>query len=875
MIRFALSLSFFLLFIFLSSQLHAQISDNFSDGDFTANPAWQGATANFIVNAAGELQLNAPDAGNSVLAVQGNITDSSIWTLDFRMAFAPSNLNLLRIYLLSDQATLLNAKAYYLEIGEVGSADALRFFRQDGTTSTLLAAGTAGLVGTDPVDIKLKMKRTSTGLWTLEAGKQGSPLEAQFTVGDATYKGGTDRFFGFYCLYSATRKNLFYFDNISILPDLPDTQAPKLLSASAGSATLVNVVFDETLEASSAENVANYNINNGVGAPASASLQADKKTVQLGLNTGLAGGNYVLQTSGIQDLAGNAGAAQTANFSFVNLGTASEFDILINEIMADPSPTAGLPEVEWIELYNRSTKTIALNTLRIDDAGTPQTLPAYNLLPNSYVILATPTSAAALSPLFANTLSVNGFPSLNNDGDVLSLTTASGALIDRVAYSINWHDNTDKKNGGWSLERINPNTPCLGSENWRSCPLVPGGTPGAANAALNLSQDVTAPVLLSAFPESATSISLVFSEGLDRTSAGNLAGYSLTPARLIAGATQSATDRRVVTLQLSEALESGQVYQLVASQLVTDCSGNPVQVSGPQIQVGLPETPARGEVLANEILCNPASGGARFVEYVNVSKKIFSLEYFFLANFNGGADVRPIQQKRLFFPGEFLVFTSNPSDIISRFDSIHPSQVLFLSGPSYSDKSDNLTIYWSNSGQTVILDSLNYSDDWHNALFSIGDREGVALERIRTDVPTNLASNWTSASPIRTGAPGTPTLPNTQQRNAIPAITDLIQLPNKRLSPDDDGYEDFLDILYVVPETGYAATVTVYDADGTPVKRLVRQSLIGTEGNLRWDGDSDEGTRVRPGIYILYFEIFNPDGSVKHEKKTVSVVKKF
>lgn len=875
MIRTALFLSLSLVFVCRAAVLNAQIIDNFADGNFTTDPVWEGASANFIVNAAGELQLNAPDAGTSALAVQGNITDSTIWTLDFRMAFAPSTSNLLRIYLMADQASLLNSNAYYLEIGENGSADALRFYRQDGASSTLLATGILGLVGTDPVAVKINMKRSPAGLWTLEAGPQGGSLQPQFSFTDATYKGGQTRYFGFYCLYSATRKNLFYFDNISILPDLPDTNAPTLLSVNADNATVLTAVFDEDLEKASAENPANYSIDNGVGAPASASLQADQKTVQLNLSNALASGNYKLEISGIKDLAGNASPIQTAPFSFVNVEPAAEFDILINEVMADPAPSAGLPEVEWIELYNRSSKTIALNTLRIDDGGTAQALPTYNMLPNTYVMLATPASAAILSPLYPNTLTVNAFPSLNNDDDVLTLSTSAGAIIDRVGYSINWHDDAGKKNGGWSLERINPTTPCLGSENWRSCPVLPGGTPGAVNAALSLTPDATQPSLLSAFPESATTVLLTFSEGLDKVNANNVAGYSFEPTLDLLSATQSNTDRRIVTLQLGTSLQAGQVYKLTVNQLITDCAGNSIPANSPEIRVGLPEIPAVGDMVANEILCNPLSGGSRYVEYVNVSKKIFSLEKFYLANFNNGSDIEPILLKRLVFPDDYVVFTANPDDIISRYDGILPEQVLSLSGPSYGDDADNLTLYWSNNGQTVVLDSLNYTDDWHNALYSISDREGVALERIRTDQPTNLATNWTSASPIRTGAPGTPTLPNSQQLNTVPANADLIQLPVKRLSPDDDGREDFLDILYVVSSTGFAASVTIYDADGSPVKRIVRQELVGTEGSLRWDGDSDEGIRVRPGIYILYFEIFHPDGTVKHEKQTVSVVKKF
>ncbi|HPA31685.1 MAG TPA: hypothetical protein PLV14_08820, partial [Bacteroidia bacterium] len=47
----------------------AQITDNFSDGDFTANPAWSGDNSQFIVNASQQLQLNSTGAATSYLAL--------------------------------------------------------------------------------------------------------------------------------------------------------------------------------------------------------------------------------------------------------------------------------------------------------------------------------------------------------------------------------------------------------------------------------------------------------------------------------------------------------------------------------------------------------------------------------------------------------------------------------------------------------------------------------------------------------------------------------------------------------------------------------------------------------------------------------------
>jgi len=55
----------------------------------------------------------------------------------------------------------------------------------------------------------------------------------------------------------------------------------------------------------------------------------------------------------------------------------------------------------------------------------------------------------------------------------------------------------------------------------------------------------------------------------------------------------------------------------------------------------------------------------------------------------------------------------------------------------------------------------------------------------------------------------------------------------------------------------------------------VRQALAGTEGSLRWDGDLDDGSRAKPGIYILLAELFSPAGDTRRVKKAFAVVERF
>lgn len=649
-----------------------------------------------------------------------------------------------------------------------------------------------------------------------------------------------------------------------------------MLAANADDETQVKVVFDEKLDSLQAVNINNYDISNGVGQPATVSLLPDRRSVLLTLAAPLASGGYTLQVSGLKDLAENTILTQTADFQFLKIEAAGEFDILINEIMADPDPSAGLPDAEWLELYNRSGKTIDLASLRMQDAtGAPVTLPAFILLPGGHVVLTALTNADTLQTAVNGI--VLGIPigatTLNNDGDILTLSDLNGNVIDRVAYSIDWHTTPGKAAGGWSLERINPTLPCLGNENWQSCPTLPGGTPGLQNTSFQHAPDTESPRLLAAFPESANSVLLTFSEGLDNIGAEISAEYHLSPPCNIASA-ELLPNRSYVRLMLAEPLQASTIYALTVGNAVTDCSGNPVSATDTTF-LGLPEKPDPQDIVVNEIMFNPAPNNGRYLEFYNRSNKIFNWSEFFIANFSGGADIEKIELNRLFLPAQFDVFTEFPNNIRNSFANIHPENILENNLPSIADDEGNITLYWSKNGEKVVVDSFGYSEEWHNALFTDSEREGVALERIDPDGFTNTASNWTSASPAMTGAPGTPTLPNSQYLSPVPAGSDLIYLPAERLSPDDDGYEDFLPIHYSLPQAGFAATTTIFDSEGIPVKRLVRQELIGTEGSLRWDGDLDDGTRAKPGIYVLYLELYAPTGETERVKKAVAVVGRF
>ena len=135
-------------------------------------------------------------------------------------------------------------------------------------------------------------------------------------------------------------------------------------------------------------------------------------------------------------------------------------DVLIDEIMADPSPPVSLPNVEWIELRNSSSTNINLAGWKINSSSSQSgTMPSFLLKPDSFVLVCTNSAVAALSA-FGPTISVTSFPSLNNSGDLLYLISKENKVIHAVSYSDSWYQNQLKRDGGWTLEMIDTKSPC-------------------------------------------------------------------------------------------------------------------------------------------------------------------------------------------------------------------------------------------------------------------------------------------------------------------------------------------------------------------------------------------------------------------------------
>src|SRR5688572_4889533 len=114
--------------------------------------------------------------------------------------------------------------------------------------------------------------------------------------------------------------------------------------------------------------------------------------------------------------------------------TQNRYDIIITEIMADPSPQVGLPNYEWIEIKNNSSSPVQLRDFKIgDENGISGAFPFFILPPNSFLVICGPGAWNSLSAA-STAIAVTSFPSLNNEGEIIFLRAASGRTMHAVNF---------------------------------------------------------------------------------------------------------------------------------------------------------------------------------------------------------------------------------------------------------------------------------------------------------------------------------------------------------------------------------------------------------------------------------------------------------
>ena len=618
--------------LYSCSPVPAQINDNFSDGDFNLNPTWIGSTDVFVVNASQELQLFNSVGGQSNLCAQTVNTsiDNKEWRISVKQTFAGSDNNHSRFYLVANGSDLSFANAtsgsgstgYFLKLGEAGSTDAIRFFRDDGPLGIVeLAAGTGGLIASS-FNLNIQVLRDNVGNWSINVDPTGGTnFNNEISIFDNTYN-QTD-IIGVSCIYTSSNATKFYFDNIYF--------GNPIVSAVPNTPNVRSVVF--------------------------------------------------------------------------------------NEIFADPTPSNGLPDSEYIELFNADSIPFELSGWKLVNSSTEKPLPPFLLNPQEYVIICDANSTL----LFPNSIGIASLTALTNSGDSLTLLDFNNNAVDIVSYTAEWYNSSDKTDGGWSLEQINPFKICSGKLNWSTSYNATGGTPGFQNSIYNNSLDTEGPQLMSWNLNQSNQLTLQFNESInvDNSSSFSCGNIQISDVQYLEGNT-------LVVITFSSNLQPETTYTLSQTNL-EDCEGNSSSIT---FDIYQGKTPELGDLIITEILADPdpvVQGiPSEFIEIYNNSSHTLELH---------GLSINScvFEGSQLLLPNEYLVL----GDVTESLSFLSVSNKLLI--PSFPTLTNSgMLLKLSMSG--MHLDSISYSIDWFNNSFKANG--GWSLELVNPNIPCNSSNNW-------------------------------------------------------------------------------------------------------------------------------------
>ena len=333
---------------------------------------------------------------------------------------------------------------------------------------------------------------------------------------------------------------------------------------------------------------------------------------------------------------------------------------------------------------------------------------------------------------------MNDFPSLLNAGTIIRLSTPDGLIIDSVTYSDDWYIDSAKKNGGWSLEKIDLNRFCGDRNNWIATVDVSGGTPGKINSVNAPNPENLPPELLEVNLLSASSIELIFSESFILPDKNDF----IVDNVLVIDSLIFNEEKMSITIIFESQLDWNMEYQLSISELSDECGNvtSTIYASFSRQVIGV------GDLVINEVLYNPFASGADFVELYNQSGRGIDISKMRLATRSDSLTLKsiyPLSRNKVEFPDQsYMVFTNDSENVISNYWVPNPGSIVQMeSFPSYPDDEGHVVLL---NDSLIVIDEFAYSETMQSKWLS--DKIGVSLERRLFSGETNDPRNWHSAS---------------------------------------------------------------------------------------------------------------------------------
>lgn len=462
-----------IILVLLPVCVFAQFNETFSGPEIDSENPWKGDIDKFVINSDGWLQLNAPkDQKKAEISIPLSYSENMEWLFDVRLLFEPTNQNCAKIYLYTDKHDVMDFDDdYYIQLGSNDRDISLRRLRETEKNPKKLIAGQAGLLKKADNLLHIKLTLENNKEWKLYVKTEGQAayaLQGKCTAAVSPLnKGGLLKI---QCVYSKTRSDLFYFDNINVTSEItespvdPDPEdppveitLPSLLNIEPLSLSELQFTFDLPVDKSNAQ----FSITE-IGNATSLSY-GDTKTIIKAVfaKEMIPGESYTISYNGLADLKGNEMATYSEELTLEDDEKEDTPPIIINEIMAKPGDG---PFFEYVELYNPTDHIFTLNELELWNGNKHKVLPDVVLPPYEYALIYNDVHEYDGEGV---AIPIEKFYALNDAGQHLALKSPSGIIIDEVTYQ--------KATPAKSWERTH-------SGSWQLSTDPRGGTPGSANS---------------------------------------------------------------------------------------------------------------------------------------------------------------------------------------------------------------------------------------------------------------------------------------------------------------------------------------------------------------------------------------------------------
>ncbi|MDR3366575.1 MAG: lamin tail domain-containing protein, partial [Prevotellaceae bacterium] len=677
----------------LTLQLRAQVRYDFESGDlsgFLQNPdsGWVVKDAALLGEGKALQHVRPIASGSNAVDKISTIPpatqslQSDTWRFTVAYASTTSTNNYWLAFLTSNvdasamSATGAGVNAYAVGVYSKLNGDTLTLFKINSGNIAPLISSTITARGKK---LAIMVTRSGRGKWTLfvnERGDASRPIQRGTAVDESVALG---EYFGFLFAFTASNSGKFFADDVSI----GLIQRPlKVASVRRKTTRSLRVELSMAVDAAQAAEVARYSLRTADGdeLPVDSVALTSAKTVTLFVGKSFAAGSYNLT---IHDLLTAQGVESYDSYDFL-LEAPRYGDVVFSELMVRPYSENEFAN-EYVEFYNRTNHLLNLTGWTIATATQVGRITAGSIEASDYALIGSGVEMAKLDAV----LGVVNRPTLTDGGATLTLADSCGTPVAVLTYSDSWYADEEKKErGGYSLEKIDLNNLEETAANWRASTDERGGTPGTENSVADNNADAAPPELLSC-GIAGSELHLRFGEALnDATLSAD--AFALDNGM---GAAKSlrwdAEAPMNITLAFDRPLERNVVYTLaVKSGAVCDLAQN--CRADFSVQAGLGENPAAGEVVINEVLFDPYTGGVDFVELYNRSDNIAELEGLRIANRNTNNGVvgksYPLPAYAL-FPRSYVVLTTLPDVVRAQYSCPNPKAFIALANlPSYPNE---------------------------------------------------------------------------------------------------------------------------------------------------------------------------------------------